>query len=212
MDDSNLPQIDSCIVLYTDAYDLFGTAEFGLEELARRITDRELDDHTVDDAELSRNLNLLVAYGLLERTDDRRYCVRCFPDEDVDRWHDHLRSQFEAIHERVRTERPPGAEGTEQLRQDGRSYARIEITEETTVGNSWTEVSNVVDPDDPCVALCAPATSSSHVQQLADELCDSAEDRDRNVGPFEKVSSDVVGEHKDDLEYRAFLTERTDGR
>lgn len=214
--DPSLPRIDRCTELYLDVWDLFGERSFEPDEVARRLIEHERDVAALTGSdEPRRGLDLLVAYGLLER-DDERYRVRCRPNENVEDWHRDVRPQLEAVHRRVgrlQRRRRDGPDSENEpgegpvVRREGDTYVAIDVEEDAPfleIAANVTE-SATRQPDTAGVALCAPADLAGAVQQLADRLCSADAMAEVGRPRFEKVTSDVVGEHKDDLEYRLYL-------
>lgn len=214
----SLPRVDVCAELYVDVWDLFGEQPFDPDDLSRRLAEYERDICLITGSdEPERHLDLLAAYGLLERNDDGRYWIRCPPDESVERWHQALRPQLETVHEwvhrlkRRRTDDPDSDEnGTEDAivaRRNGKPYASIDLDEDATFRAIVPELTESIDrhPDVAGVTLRSPAALTGDVQQLADRLCSAETMAEIDCPRFEKVTSEVVGEHKNNLEYRLYL-------
>ncbi|MFC4246862.1 hypothetical protein ACFOZ7_07595 [Natribaculum luteum] len=203
---SSLPAIDRCIDLYLTAYGRFGDDPFS----SASIADYWTSSSESSDANLEQLLSLLVAYGLVERTDDDQYRVRCSPDDDVSRWNERAKLRAETLRRAVTAARDDGRAATESeaepLEYDGASFASVFVTEGDDVDAVATTVANVFDSSERVagVVLRSSGDAAGHVQQLADSLCDRADPPGRS-GSLEKESSDLVGEHKDDLEFRLFL-------
>lgn len=213
--DDSLPRIDRCVTLYLTVWDLFEDRSFTPEELTRRLIqhDRAIDA-TTGSSEPRVSLDLLVAYGLLERVEADTYRIRCAPDADVDQWERDRRSQLQRLHERVqqRKRQPntdpaeaPAAEGC--LRRRGETFSSLRVEADSTFQDVSTAIVDRSDreSDTAGIVLRSPADLAGQVQQLSDDLCSAETTTDRAVPRFEKVTSDVVGEHKDDLEYRLYL-------
>ncbi len=202
---SSLPAIDRCVDLYLTAYECFGDDPFSSTSIVDHWTSSESSD-----ADLEQLLSLLVAYGLVERTDDDQYRVRCSPDDDVSRWNEQATSRAKTLHHEVTMARDDGRAATESeaesLEYDGESFASVFVTEGDDVDAVATTVANAFDSSDPVagVVLRSSGDAAGHVQQLADSLCDRDDPTGRSR-TLEKESSDLVGEHKDDLEFRLFL-------
>lgn len=209
-----LPRLESCIELYLDAWALFGDREFTPADLTQRIVERGRNTNIITGTnEPANRLDLLVAYGLLGRDDGDRYRVRCAPTENVDVWQRRGRSQLETLREHVTDRyerRTSGSERNDErddlLGHDGAVYARIyvEETETPTAVIENAPEQSAASPSAAGIALCCPAAEAGHAQQLADSLC-NGDVAEADGDGFEKVTSEVVGEHKDALEYRLYL-------
>ena len=211
------PRIDVCAGLYLDIWTLFGEQPFESEDLARRLIELERDIGPITGPNKpERHLDLLVAYGPLERDDDGRYRVRCSPEESVKEWQRDLRPQLEAVYKRIhqlkqrRTDDhhdEKGAQNTALVRREGKTYAGTDLDEDATFPEVVAELTDSMGqyPEADGVALRSPAALAGEVQQLADRLCSAEAMTDVDCPRFEKENSDVVGEHKDDLEYRLYL-------
>lgn len=210
-----LPEIDRCVDLFLRIHDFYGEDTFGPDELSQRLGD--CDDETRLPAEthsLTRLLNLLTAYGLLDRRIDGHYQVRCVPDEEVDRWRARAVTRVDTLYQRVRgtatsseDERTDGP-GPETIRHDGEPFVSVFLRDAADFDAARTTVRNAMEdyPDYAGVVLRSPAELAAKVQRFADELCDPAATPDENRR-FEKVTTDLVGADKDDLEFRLFLCE-----
>ena len=214
---NSFPRIDSCIALYIEAWALFDEQWFTSAELSHRTVDQGRDTSTITGTnEPADHLDLLVAYGLLRRDEEGRYRVHCTPAESAEEWGRKRRPQLETLRERVtnqqeqrtsETERNDGR--TDLLRHEGAVYVSIDIEEGDPFRAVVEDVTGQLNGSYNAsgIALCCPAAQAGEVQQFADRLCDSASTSGSDVGEFEKVTSEVIGEHKDALEYRLYLRE-----
>jgi hypothetical protein len=211
--DTDGSRLDDCLDLYLHTWELLGDQAFTPADLAERLVERDRGiEYTTAEGRPERHLHLLVAYGLLGRTVDDRYRIRCAPDEDLETWQKRRAERTEAIYRNVRArraDRSTGDDGSdaELLRRRGATFADVpvddgvgfdELTERVAAG-----LENAPRVDG--VVLRAPAELTGHVQRLADGLCDRPTGEDADRPAFEKATADVVGEHKDDLEYRLYL-------
>lgn len=201
-----LPAIDDCIDLYIQIHDDFGTEAFAPEEVAARVDDLSADEHS-----LVRLLNLLVAYGLLDRNDDGQYRVRCAPNESLDRWRAAATSRVEFLHRLVqRTTIPESATddaGGDSLRYEGDAFASVYVDDAGDLDSAETAIENALAEQPECVGIVlrSPGDVAAEVQRFADRL------RENNITTadrsFEKEMTDLVGDDKDNLEFRLFLRE-----
>lgn len=203
---NSLPAVDRCLRLYLTAFVVFGDNPFSPAELVNSSAYRNATNADVDQL-----LDLLVAYGLVAATDDGQYRIRCRPDEDVAQWRKRAAARGERLHELVEEERETHRFVTDEsdqepLRYSDELYASLFIIERDTVETIVETVPDAFDSSRNVVGIVlrSPADTAGHVQRIADELCDKARGADRRY-TFEKEYSDVVGDHKNDLEFRLFL-------
>lgn len=206
-------QFDDCLALYLHTWELLDDQAFTSAEVVERLVnhDRNIEYITQED-EPERHLNLLVAYGLLDRMDDGRYRIRCAPDDDLESWQERQAIRTEAIYQyvqRQQADRPMTGERSDHLQRHGATFTDVFIDAEIGFAELIAQIAASMEDtsDIDGVVLRAPAELTGHVQQLADDLCDREGTDDADRGPFEKITADVVGEHKDDLEYRLYLRE-----
>ncbi len=199
-----LPALDDCLDAYLTAYERFETESFFSEELpisGERKTERVLE--------------LAVAYGLLEYDGDK-YRVHVEPDAPAERWNAAATSRATAIRRRVtnrdtdeRVDQPGDAEReSEQLQREGRHYASVFIDEADrfeTVARCVREAATTDGADG--VVLRSTGQLANEVQQFADRLCQAdGGAKTPLVEPFQKDDTDVEGDHKDELEFRLYLS------
>jgi hypothetical protein len=214
--EDTLPRIESCIVLYLDAWTLFGEQLFTSAELSRRIVEEDRDTSTITGTnEPTNHLELLVAYGLLGHNGEERYRIHCTPTESVEKWQQKSHSQLETVREQVIdryeqriSESESGSGRTDLLQCDGATYVRVAVETDTPAGMIEDATERSTDsPNIAGIVLCCPAAQAGHAQQLADSLYNGTTTTEADIERFEKVTSEVIGERKDDLEYRLYLRE-----
>lgn len=208
------PDIEDCVALYLDIWTFFKKRAFEPAELAEQLIEHDRDLNYFSDAdEPERHLDVLVEYDLVTRTDGQ-YRIRCTPEEDVAIWRNKLQSPPDAIYrlvqqtKRQREEEPGVRDEWNTLKHNGETFVSISVIKETDIIDLITAVNERLSdpPQYTGIVICTPAAHTGHVQQLADDLCD-ADAMAKADFPyhFEKITSNVRGEHKDDLEYRLYL-------
>lgn len=192
----SLPALDACVRLYATAHERFGTDPFAPDRI-------EADDPDGDhDRPLSARLDLLVAYGLLDRADGGRYRVRCPPDAPLDRWRDRYGERAEALYGRIAQ-----SDGADRIAHGGAAYRSVRVAD----GASLDAVADAVaastpeDGDAAGVVLQSSPEFADRVQRMADDLADPAGAGGDLPARYEKEGTDLVGDHKDSLEFRLFL-------
>lgn len=195
-----LPGFDDCIDLYLTVYDQYGTEPF---------TPDQLDLDLAAD-EFQRLLNFAVAYGLLA-FDGTSYNIRCEPGAPADRWQslatDRVTRIRRAIPNRARMDTIPDAGDLEELTFEGETFTSAFVTELDDFDAVADTVASVASDDHDGVVLRSPADLANEVQRFADRLCDQSEVLKTPLSdPLQKEYSDVVGDDKDDLEFRLFLS------
>jgi hypothetical protein len=206
---SSIPQLgalDGCLDQYRRAYEQFGTDPFDVSRLARD-SDGETD-------ELEHALELLVAAGLVERTVRDRYRVRCTPEESVETWQEKAAPRLSLLHRRVQeTSVDRGSrstDDTETLTRDDEHFFGVQVTPETDVESLVDTLTTTYDEETyDGVVLRTRGNRADVAQRLADRLegddAGRADARNQFVGGFEKIHTDLVGDHKDALEFRLYL-------
>lgn len=211
------PEIENCIDLYVEAHDRYGTDVFEPDDLSRRSGSRGGDTGPPTDARsLTHLLDLLAAYGLLARHHDGRYRVRCAPEEDLGRWRENAVTRAESLYRRVhRTTGTSGDDATddagrETLRYDGSAFVSVRVTDAADLDSARDAIRTALDRHPDCAGLVvrSPGELATEVQRFADDLC-GASTPATGGRTFEKEATDLVGGHKDDLEFRLFLRETT---
>lgn len=215
--DIDCSRLDDCLDLYLHAWELLGDRAFTPAELAERLVEQNRGiEYATGEGGPQRHLDLLVVSGLLGRTEGGRYRIRCAPDQDLETWQERRAKRTEAIHwevQRRRTDRSARDDesDTEILRRRGATFADVHVDDGIGFDELTRRVVAVLEDASNVdgVVLRAPAELTGHVQQQADDLCDRDRAADADRPAFEKITADVVGEHKDDLEYRLYLREAT---
>ncbi len=189
-DHSALPGLEGSLPVYERVCEASGAVSAA--ELERQ-TELSVDD-------LRSRLDLLVAYGLLDRR-THGYTVRCQPDEGAERWRQRAADRAEQLHAvveaRVGTEATDVVSDAACLGDDGRRYAAVEADAET-------ELSALLDrieaaPSTPAgVVVTAAAEDANEIQRLVDDV----ERSDRIA--LEMVDAEVV-ETERGFDYRSYL-------
>ncbi|WP_323173531.1 hypothetical protein [Natrialba sp. PRR66] len=204
----SLPAIDRCIETYLAAHAAFDDSPFSALEHA----DHE-DGLESSESDIEHRLTLLVAYGLVEQIDDDRYRIRCAPDESTTRWQERAAERAETLHRLITdptaNRRTPTDElDTELLTQDDDTFVSVFVFDHDDVDSVAATAATALHRGDALsgVVLRTSGVRSGHVQRIADQLCaPDITDRTDLESTFKKGFSDVVGESKDELEFRLFL-------
>ncbi|AZH24538.1 hypothetical protein [Haloplanus aerogenes] len=200
---NTLPAVEDCLDLYLRIHDHFGTETFTRERLA------EVVDHD-DDRPLRRLLELLVAYGLLDRRGER-YSVQCAPDDGIDRWRAVAVARAERLHRLVarRESVTDAATRDDSLAHDGETFASVYVDDTDDVDAVETALVDALTAHPACdgVVLRAAGDLAATVQRVADRL--SAHGVERRPWRFEKTATELVGAEKDHLEFRLYLRRRS---
>lgn len=208
-----LPSIDDCIDLYAQIHDRYGDGTFDPDDLRRQSGTRE-ETGVEDSQSLTRLLDLLVAYGLLDRHSDGRYRVRCDPDETPDRWRAKASTRVESLYQRVQRtttpsrDRPTDDTGPDTLSHEGDAFVSVYVTSTADLDSTRADVRTAADerPEFAGIVLRSPGELAGEIQRFADSLCGS-EAPTGGERTFEKVTTDLIGDDKNDLEFRLFLRE-----
>ncbi len=213
----SLPAIDGCIELYLAIDDAFDTASFDLDDLDRALSPTGPDGVSSRDRERRRRLDLLVAYGLLTRTDDGAYRVRCVSDAGVAEWERKAAARARELHRRTRRRatagRPSAGESSDRtptVVHAGEEFRSVFVDGDTDFDSVVaTLAARGDDAESAGVVFRAPGEAANRVQRLADRLCDDETAAETTLTDrFEKTHTDLVGEDKDALEFRLFLRKR----
>ena len=214
MSTDSLPEINDCVDLYLHAWHQFGEQRFNVEQLIEPLTERETR-FLEERKETRGQLDLLVDYGIVSQNDEQ-YEIRCGPEEDLSTWRDRVESP-EAIYQLVQQarqrNRESGTDSLEVLEYEDESFVSLSTDETTDKSDIVTLVADKIDrsPVPDGIVIRSPADQIGHIQQVADELCDAKAMTETNLPcHFEKVASNVRGEHKDDLEYHLYLRSVTE--
>lgn len=194
-----LPEFDDCINLYLTAYEQYGTEPF---------TPDQLDVGSVDEDQ--RLLELGVAYGFLE-FDGTSYNVKCEPGASAERWQSVATARVMRIQRAIGNCSGIGDASDvgdpEGLTFEGETFASAFVTESDNFNAIADTVSSVSTNDHNGVVLRSPADLANEVQRFADCLCDPSEVSETPLSAsLKKEYTDVVGDQKDDLEFRLFLS------
>lgn len=203
---AHLPDLDNCVTVYLDAWNEFGSDAFSVSDAVDELHQRDAADNGPDDSSLQRQLDLLAAYGLLEKVPESRYRVQCRPEETQLEWWERLESQVETLHDAVHeTHRTESIENEHALlTYRGHKYVGFFVDDQTEFSDVVNDLRDVEELHNG-IALRSPATIADSVQDLADRLCDANKE---DVQAFEKVNSEVKGADNDDLEFRLYVTPR----
>jgi hypothetical protein len=204
------PDIDDCIDLYLHAWDRFGERHFNVDRLIEQPVNHDIRFLGGKD-EAKRHLDMLVEYGLVNH-DDGQYWVHCLPNEDLSAWRERTRSP-EAIYRLVQQakrqrERESRSNSSKVFEYKDEVFVSVFADEDTNRSDLTTLVANQMgqSPTFDGIVVRSPADQIGYIQQLADELCDAEAMAETNLSYyFEKVISNIRGEHKDDLEYHLYL-------
>lgn len=205
-------EFEECIELYLAIWQLFSNQTFSPDTLIQRLIDHDYAiEYITGDNEPQKQLNLLAAAGLVSQLDEDQYRIRCPPNQGLEYWKDQQSSHIESIYQyiqRHQEERNTASEN--RLQRHGATFESVFLTEQTDLSQLTAAVDDALEDASTVtgVVLRSPAELAHHVQQLADQLCDREHIASDNRGPLEKTTADVVGEHKDDLEYRLYLQEK----
>lgn len=93
------------------------------------------------------------------------------------------------------------------LGYDENTFASIFVSDSHDFETIVEEVVSTIESSEAAegIVLCSSGERASVVQQIADTLCDQDGTAGTDRLTLEKVGSDVVGDHKDELEFRLFL-------
>lgn len=199
---NELPRLEACLSLYSDIWDAFGTDRFEPDDLARheRATTREL--RLPDDPR--HHLELLVAYGLLDRINGSEFCIQCPPNEPA--WQDRFADRAEQLYSAVRAVREKRARSGERcITYRERTYVWIDVAENATVETVANRIDAEMDRLRDGVVLCCPADQAGIAQSIADDLGDPNESGTIPPFAFEKVASEVTGRDTDALQFRLYI-------
>lgn len=202
-----LPAVDDCVDLYLRVHEQFGTRPFSPAQLSDLLDDAE----SGDGRSLPHLLDLLVAYGLLDRLAADEFRVRCAPDDESERWRTAAIARTERLHRLVRRRLSDAPTSDDVLTHDGAAFASVRVDDADVDAVETALVDALDGVGDWCdgVVLRSPGDLAADVQRFADRVCErGVATRDWR---FEKVTTDLVGSRKDALEFRLFLRLRDDG-
>lgn len=202
-----LPALETCVSLYVDVWEWFGEDRFETRDLAVELHERKRDSPAFDGRGPDRYLELLVAYGLLDRVGDDAYRVRCTPDDTELEWQDSFADRGERLYSAVysmRDERPATDSNDHLVTYRGRTYVSVPVDPDTEAGEVAGRVRVLHDDGElnGGIALRCRADEARNAQHVADALIDGEV---RLPVALEKVNSEVTGIDSDDLEFRLFV-------
>lgn len=203
MSSPHLPNLDECVEVYLDVWDVFKTDSFSISEFVVELQSRKPDTDIFAGGGPQRHFDLLVAYGLFEKVSIDRYQVRCSPDETQLEWWQRLETQVETLHNAVhKTHQTTSSEKARPLlTYRGHRYVSLyvdEQTQHTDISDSLEEIEEFHDG----IVLRSPAMIADDVQDIADSLSAGKLDTEK---AFEKVNSEVKGADSSDLEFRLYM-------
>jgi len=181
---NQFPWIEDCIELYQHAYERHGTTRFTAEHL---------------DCERDRILEMAVAYGLLS-WDGVSYCVSVAPTDSTQSWHTLFRQRADRVSEKVSEE----GLGAEQRRTESDTAETVFISDSDDLGTVIESFHSFSLCEGDEVILRSAGEQANTAQRIADQLCDPS-GTDDCLNDFQKEFTDVVGDNKDDLEFRVCL-------
>ena len=195
-----LPDIEECIDLYLVAHHQFGTEQFDQAQL----------ESTVSTDEFERLLDLSVAYGLFA-TDGNRYRISCEPEMDGECWNTVVSERVNQIQEGISNQldehKPAQSRNTPMLEHNGQMFSSVFVAESEAYDSVIESVDNVFDSGSAGIVLRSPGEYANEVQGFADLLCDPGVIEATSLSThFQKEYSDVVGDDKNELEFRLYLS------
>lgn len=204
------PAINDCVDLYLHAWDQFGERYFSIEQLIETFSFDEFGILEKKE-EAQRHLDMLVNYGMLKHNDGQ-YWAQCGPEEDLSTWREQVSSP-EAIYQLVQQAKrqqnfEPGPDSPEILKYEDESFVSLFADENTDKSDLITSAADKIDqpPASDGIVIRSPADQLGDIQHVADKLCDAKVMTEAGFSyRFEKVISNIRGEHKDDLEYHLYL-------
>ena len=204
------PDINDCVNLYLHAWDRFGEHHFSVERLMQQSVSQDVRFLNEKD-EAKRHLDMLIEHGLVNH-DDGQYWVHCLPDEDLSAWRERTRSP-EAIYRIVQQanqqrERELNPASPETFEYEDEKFVSVPADENTDRTDLISVVASRMNRSSAFdgIVIRSPADQIRYIQQLADELCNTEAMSEADIPyHFEKVISNIRGEHKDDLEYHLYL-------
>lgn len=155
-----------------------------------------------------RLLDVSVAYGFLE-FDEPVYRIRVEPDAEADRWESALQEHTDQLVESIQQMNSDGSNSRtpeDRLVHEGQTFASIAVSESDDFAKIRDSIQSL-DSDHDGIVLRSTAESANEVQRLADRLCTPSESTEPISEPLQKMSSDVVGTDKNNLEFRLFLVD-----
>jgi len=196
---NDLPHFESCIQLLYTIHDHHKTEWFTATQI----------DSDAFDVDPKRLLDLSVAYGFIE-LDNPYYRLKIEPNAEADRWGLALREHTDQLVKSI--QQINGDDGTpqvstEKLVHEGRTFVSIPVSESDDFESIIDSIQSL-DSDRDGIVLRSTAEYANEVQRLADRLCTPSELAGMPVSEqFQKELTDVVGNNKNNLEFRLFLAD-----
>lgn len=205
-----LPEVDVCVALYLDAWEAFGDDRFEGRDLVVELAERDRESPALSGGP-GRYLELLVAYGLLDRVGEDAYRVRCTPEDTELEWQDRFADRAERLYGTVysfRDERTAADSRERLVTYRGRTYVSVFVDADADVEAVADRARALADAGElhGGLALRCPADEARTAQRVADALTDAGSPL---PFPFEKVNSEVTGVDSDDLEFRLYVAPTT---
>ncbi|WP_293031415.1 hypothetical protein [Natronococcus sp.] len=200
MSETELPRLEDSLELYAAAVERYGSEPFTEARAKRELAGTPSP----------RVLELAVAYGLLEFDGDA-YAVRVEPDEPESAWRANAVDRAERIRTAAVDRVTQGTEGDDTdgvraLTHDSKRFASIAVGEPAELEKILGRLEGVPLGEYAGIVLRSPGERANDVQRLADRLCEPALTNETDLSrPFQKESTDVVGDDKNELEFRLFL-------
>lgn len=189
-DRRRLPRLGESLSVYRSVRDISTETPASVAEVADGLGGSPEED------DLRRQLDLLVAYGLLDRRTEG-YTLRCRPDDPVERWQALAADRAAVLHEAVARETDETTDAA-VLESDGRRYAVVEVRGQTTLDELFGRVKTVRTDDTAGVVLTTPGETANELKRLVDDVEASGRSN------LEMVDAEVV-EAGDGFQYRSYL-------
>jgi hypothetical protein len=198
MSETELPRLEDCLELHAAAVERYGPETFTETRAKRELAGTPSQ----------QLLALAVAYGLFEFDGDA-YAVRVEPDEPERAWRTNAIDRAERIRTAAVDRATHGTEGTDGVRaltHDSKRFASVAVGEPADLEEILDRLEGVPLEEYDGIVLRSPGERANAVQRLADRLCEpSVTDESDLSRPFQKEYTDVVGDDKNELEFRLFL-------
>lgn len=194
---NHLPDFEACIRLYRRVYREHGSEPFTRDQI-------EADAF---EADVSRLLDLSVAYGVIE-FDGNSYRADVAPDATTERWRSALRAHSDRILQAVEDVEPETRDTTEsvdELAHQDRRFGSVFVSEGDGFESVVDSVESVSSGDRDGIVLRSTGEYANELQRLADRICAASGPAEALEGNFQKETSDVAGRDKNELEFRLFL-------
>lgn len=196
---NDLPKLESCMRLLYTVHDHYRTEWFTATQI----------DSNAFEVDTKRLLDLSVAYGFIE-FDEPSYRLKIEPNAETDRWESALREHTDQLVESIQQIKSHDSTSrilTDELVHEEQTFASISVSESDDFESIIDSIQSL-DSDRDGIVLRSTAEYANEVQRLADRLCTPSELTETPVSEqFQKELSDVVGNDKNDLEFRLFLVD-----